>query len=370
MIHRSSRRPAALLALLVVAAPALAQNPPAPAPRPAQRPPQPPAASTVKVAPETVDLGIVGPGSTNPAKFVLVNQGAAAVTVRGATPSCKCTAISDVVGKTIPPGGTLEFSAALSAPRVPGTKDAKVFLAFDGAAPAVATIKGEVRLPVLAEPPYVDALKDAVTGTVRLRSLDGKPFRVLRSGGRTGPADAAAAFELPWSLAGRACEEMPLWWFVFTDREDCAVIPLRVRDECTGSKHDMPRYQRFWIVKESLVLPDAGTVGVAGPVRIELEHYNPPKRGAVERRDWSEVRAVRVLPAADGTVLAEAKVVSTVPAPGDEAILTIELTPKVAGPIEGEIEITTATGAGRVPFAMVARAAGAAATPAGTTKSP
>jgi hypothetical protein len=341
---------------LASAAPASAQQ------RPAQPPQQ--AASTVKVAPETVDLGIVAPGSTNPATFVLVNQGTTTVVVRGATPSCKCTAISGVIGKSIPPGGTLELSAALSAPRVPGTKDAKVLLAFDGAAPAVATIKGEVRLPVLAEPPYVDALRDVVSGSVRLRSLDGKPFRVLRSGGRAGPVEPAPGFDLAWSLAGKACEEMPLWWFVFTDREDCAVIPLRVRDECTGSKHDMARYQRFWIVKESLVLPEVGTVGVAGAVKVELEHYNPPRRGQVERRDWSEVRSVRVLPAPDGAVLADAKAVSTVAAPGDEAVLTVALTPRVAGPIEGELEITTATGTGRVPFAMVARPAPAATTPA------
>ncbi|MFM7051140.1 MAG: DUF1573 domain-containing protein, partial [Planctomycetota bacterium] len=297
-------------------------------------------------------------GSVNPGKFLIVNRGAAPVKVLDAVPNCKCTAISDVKGKTIAPGATLEMSASLSAPRAPGEKEAVVFLTFEGAPPVQAKIKGDVRLPVVATPPYADALKENVRGTVKLRSADGKPFGIVRSGGREPvfvgfdpKTDAPRAeYEIAWDLSGRACEQMPLWWFVFTDRADCPVIPLRVRDECTGSKHDMPRFQRFWIVKESLVEAGNGMQGKPTEIEVDLEHYNPPKRGAVERPDWRTVTAVRSL-----TPDLQATLVSTKDVGADGCLVKVALVPTRSGPIEGELEITTATGTGRVPVTMFAR---------------
>ena len=319
----------------------------------------PQAASAIVVAPEIMDLGAIEPGSTHPAKFTLINTGAREVTVLGAVPNCKCTAISDIKGKRIPPGGTLELSASLAAPRAPGVKEAVVFLTFEGAAPTKATIKGDVRLKVVAEPPYVDALKDVTSGSVKLRAADGKPFSVLRSGGRDPvfvgfdpKTDAPRAeYVIAWDLSGRACEAMPIWWFVFTDRPDCPAIPLRVRDECTGSKADMGRFGRFWIAKEGLIDAGLGLIGTASEVEIDLDHYNPAKKGAIERVDWSAVKAVRSL-----SPIADAAFISKRDVGADVVVVKLAITPKQPGPIEGELEIETATGTGRVPFTIFARA--------------
>jgi len=324
------------------------------APRQQQQQPSP-----IVVVPETVDLGVVEPGSTTPGRFTLVNRGPSPVRILSAVPNCKCTAITPVEGKVIEPGGTFELSASLAAPRVPGDKEAVVFLTFEGAPPLQAKIKGEVRLPILATPPFVDALRDVVNGTVTLRAVDGKPFSVVRSGGATpvfigfDPAKDAprAEYTLRWNLAGRAPSEMPLWWFVWTDREDCDAIPLRVRDEATGSRHDMDRFKRFWIVKESLVMAGRGQVGAPHRTEIELEHYNPPKRGAVENPAWREVRSVRSLDPA-----LEVKYLGKRDAGADGTMLEVEFTARRAGPIEGLLEIETATGTGTVPFAYFATA--------------
>jgi hypothetical protein len=343
------------LALLVVAGVALASGPAAEATAQQSSPAQQPALITV--APPVVDLGVVQPGSTNAATFTLINTGNTPVTVQSAVPNCKCTAITPVQGKVIAPQGTLEISASLAAPRVPGDKEAVVFLTFQGAAPVQAKIKGEVRLPILATPPFVDALRDVTSGTVTLKSVDGKPFKVLQSGG-VAPVfvgfDAAkdtprAEYTLSWNLAGRKPEEMPLWWFVWTDRADCDAIPLRVRDEATGSKNDMERFKRFWIVKESLVIAGRGSIGATTKTEIEIEHYNPPKRGAIENPAWREVRAVRSLNPDIEVKLAGKRDVGA-----DAAMLGVEVTPKRAGPIEGLLEIETATGKGLVPFAFFA----------------
>ncbi|MEY2715030.1 MAG: hypothetical protein RIT24_1373 [Planctomycetota bacterium] len=323
----------------------------------AQAPAAPQQPSPIVVAPPVVELGAIEPGSTHPAKFTIINGGKTEITVVAATPNCKCTAISDVAGRKIAPGGTLELSASLAAPRAPGVKEAVVFLTFNGAPPAQAKIRGDVRLKVIAEPPYVDALKEVTSGTVKLRAADGKPFSITRSGGKApvfvgfDPAkdQPRAEYEIRWDLSGLACEQMPLWWFVWTDRTDCSVVPLRVRDECTGSKHDQGRFARFWIVKESLV--DAGRMhnGQPGTVEVELEHYNPPKRGAVEKPEWRAVTAARSL--IPGV---EVKFVSKRDVGVDGAMLTLEVTAAQGGSFEGEIEIETATGKGRVPFTVFA----------------
>ena len=348
-------RPTIALAFVTLA---LAQSAFAPAASaqgaPAARQQQP---SPIVVTPETVDLGIVAPGSTNPGRFILVNRGSKPIKMLSAIPNCKCTAITPVEGKVIEPGGTFELAASLAAPRVPGDKEAVVFLTFEGAPPLQAKIKGEVRLPILATPPFVDALRDVVNGTVTLRSLDGKPFSVLRSGGAApafigfDPAKDAprAEYTIAWSLSGRAASDMPLWWFVWTDREDCDAIPLRVRDEATGSRHDMDRFKRFWIVKESLVMAGRGSVGAPHKGEIELEHYNPPKKGAVENPAWREAKSVRSLNAD-----VDVRLVGRRDAGADGTMLEVEFTAKRAGPIEGLLEIETATGKGTVPFAFFA----------------
>ena len=325
------------------------QAPPARAPAPPQFP------SSIVIEPMVVELGAIKPGSTHPAKFIIRNIGAKPVRVLDAVPNCKCTAITPVKGKVIEPGATLELSASLAAPRAPGIKEASVLLAFDQSPPIGVKIRGDVQFPVIAVPPFADALKEVVRGTVKLSSHDGQPFRVTRSGTKDpvfvgfDPAKDAprASYDIVWDLAGVPCEAMPLWWFVWTDRVDCPVIPLRVRDECTGSKADMGRAARFWISKEQLV--DAGNAsnGKAHEVEIDLEHYNPPKKGAVERPDWRTVKSVRSL-----SPLVDAKYISTRDVGTDGVMVKISVTPKALGPIEGELEIETATGIGRVPFTV------------------
>jgi len=122
-----------------------------------------------------------------------------------------------------------------------------------------------------------------------------------------------------------------------------------VRDECTGSKADMGRFQRFWIVKESLVVAGSGHNGTATETEIELEHYNPPKKGAIERPDWCDVKAVRsLIPGVD------VKFVSKRDVGKDAAMVKVAVTAAHGGTFEGELEIETATGTGRVPFTYFA----------------
>lgn len=311
----------------------------------------------VLIEPPVVDFGTIEPSSSHVGKFTLKNLGSAPATVKAAVPTCKCTSFTDLVGKVIPARGELQFEATLKAPASPGEKDAKLQIVVEGMQkPLVATLKGMVTLRVNAEPPYVDALKDAVRGTVRLRSIDGKPFRVLKSGGAApvfrgfDPAKDAprAEYEIVWDVSGRGCDTMPLWWPVFTDRDDCPVVPLRVRDECTGSKADPDRFKRAWMFKEPLVQAPLLKVGVPTELTIEIEHYNPQARGRIEQARFREVKGVT-----EPSGLFAVELVETKPVGTEEAVIRIRVTPKPAAAGERylPLTVTTATGAGQVPLA-------------------
>ncbi|MBL9140242.1 MAG: DUF1573 domain-containing protein [Phycisphaerae bacterium] len=323
----------------------------APAPQaPPSAPSQPNSRAPVVIEPPLVDFGVVAPGSKHPAKFTLRNVGPRAVVVNQAMPSCKCTDISPIAGQTIQPGASIEFTAALSVPRSPGEKDAKVMITFTGYSGMLeAKMKGDVTLPVRVEPAYLEALKGTTSGTLQLTSVDGKPFRVLSAGGKapmlaTGDAGAATpSHTVAWSVQGVPPEQMPQWWVIETDHPDCPLIPVRIRNEATGSRFDQGRYQRFWFVPESIVI--AGRVKGGSTVQLEttIEHLNPAAQGRVTNPQWSAVKSVGV-PGGEGT----AELVSATKRGDDFVDVVFKFTPRadLRGAQYIPVEIETGTGRG------------------------
>jgi hypothetical protein len=345
---------------------AQATSPGAPA-RPAQPPQrggqggaQPGAANAamppVEVTPKKAELGKVAPGSTTSATFVLRNTGSAPLKVTGAIPSCKCTAITPVAGMTIAPGATLEISAALKAPPTPGDRDAKVFVSFEGfRAPVVLELIGEVVMDIVCEPAFVDALKGVTAGTVKVRSQDGKPFSILSAGGAapkirgfdTTKDAPRSEYELEWSVAG--IQTLPIWWVVETDRPAASVIPLRVRNENTGSRWDMARFDRQWHVKDSIVFPGRIVAGEASEMTVEIEYYNPPPRPGQNARpnlpNWSKFTSIAV---SDPTVKIE--VVETKVLSAEHFEVKVRVTGSTPKLVVTDCVITTETGTGILPF--------------------
>ena len=336
-----------------------AATPPGGATRPPQLGNQQVARIPLEITPPLMDFGVVAPGAKLPAKFTIKNVGREPVTIERAAPSCKCTDVSDIVGRTIPPGGTLELTAALQVPRSPGMKDAKVMIALAGYPGMVeAKMQGDVTLPVKVVPAYVDALRTNVQGKVKLASVDGKPFRVLTAGGRPpvfvgfDPAkdEARAAYELEWKVADMMGPAgLPQWWVVETDRADCALIPLRVRHETTGSRFDMERMARCWFPPENVLV--GGRVKAGTPVELTttLEHLNPAAQGRVTKPTWGDVKGARV-PGGEGTI----EVVSATKRGEDFVDLTLRFTPRAGLTVVQYIpvQIETATGTGPVFVAV------------------
>lgn len=305
------------------------------------------------IEPKVARIGEVKPNSTTQAVFTLKNTGATPLVVKSVKPSCKCTGISDIVGQTIAPGATLQLKASLKAPPVPGPKDAKVFIDFENVpGVAIAMLEGEVVMPILAAPPFVDALNSVTSGATKVRSADGKPFKVVTAGGAApvfvgfDPAKDAprSEYELRWNLPAGATP--PVWWAVETDRADCPVIPLRVRHDQTGARWDMERFQREWILKDQIALGGLMEPGKPVELVMELEHYNPRGKGAVVNNAWSQVKGIQTGTPALAAEIVDAKVV------GDVVELKVRLTPTAAasGLIATTMNVSTATGSGPVPF--------------------
>ncbi|NBX37252.1 MAG: DUF1573 domain-containing protein [Planctomycetes bacterium] len=323
----------------------------------------------VAVEPPQINFGKVKPGSKLPGKFVLRNLAPSAVTVKSVTPSCKCTDVSLAAGTVIPVGGSVDVAATLAVPTTPGEKDAKVFITFEGfGAPTMAMLKADATLPIRASPAFVDALKGTVSGVVQVSSEDQQPFRVLSAGGvapsfvNFDPASDAprSTYILRWSFPNVACDEMPLWWVVETDRADCPLIPLRFRHECTGVRADPGKEARFWFIPEPLLLANRVAIGSSVVVPVVIEHYNPKAKGAIVRSEWSQVKSVRSL-SPDLVATLEGSKAGT----KDDVELQVRLAPAPAarGVIYAPIEITTATGSAVVAVSM--QVAEATATPAG-----
>lgn len=247
---------------------------------------------TVLIEPALVDFGALAPGSVNPAAFRITNTGPTAVTIQRATPSCVCTTLTDLAGRRIAAGETVTLEASLDAPKQAGKKEAKVFVYLEGAArPVIVKMTGVVTLPVQPEPPYADALKGKNAGSIALRSTDGRPFRVISSNAGPpifvgGDGGSAAAHTVAWSVAGMPGASIPRWWIFTTDHPDQPLVAVRVRNENTGSSRDPERMQRRWIVLDDFIELGEVRVGETRTFTVQMDHYNPRGRGAVDRPEW------------------------------------------------------------------------------------
>jgi len=195
----------------------------------------------IVVSPAAVDFGFIPPGAKRVATVSLQNTSTQPITLIAVQPTCACTTTTNMAGQVIPPGGSVSFDAELGASVVPGPRHATVKVLAEGYGKAVEMdVRGEVAMPLRAVP---SALTPPPAGAVKSRvvveSLDRKPFRIRSSNGKPpeflgfDPAkdEPRATYVLRCNFEGLLESEMPAFWVVETDREDCPVIGLKVRDE-------------------------------------------------------------------------------------------------------------------------------------------
>jgi hypothetical protein len=225
----------------------------------------------------------------------------------------------------------------------------------------MAMLKADASLPIRVTPAYIDALKAVVEGTIVVTSDDRKPFQILSAGGiaprfvgfdpaKDAPKDS---YTLRWTLPSTSCETMPLWWIVESDRADCPLVAMRIRHECTGSKADPTKADRYWFIPEPLAVAGRLGTGESIVVPMVIEHYNPKERGKIVRPEWSQVKSVRSLSPQITATLEGLR-----PGNKDDAAVLIRIAPVagVTGILYAPVEIETATGKGVFAVSMQAYA--------------
>jgi len=193
------------------------------------------------VTPLAVDFGFIAPGEKRKATVTLTNISSTDITLVAVQPTCACTTTTDMAGKFIPAGGSVQFDAELGASVVPGPRHATVKVLAEGFGRALEMdVRGEVALPLRAVPSSITPPENApAKGRVVVESVDRKPFRVLTANGGApvfmgfDPIIAAprATYVLRYDLTAVPHDEWPAFWVVETDRVDCPVLGLKVRDQ-------------------------------------------------------------------------------------------------------------------------------------------
>ena len=242
-------------AIAQAASPAPSDPAPAPTARPSERtvparrptpPVRPDAVEPRAIAevlplvsePANMDFGFLPPNTAGEGIVLLRNTSDKPLTINLVQPSCKCTTTSDLVGKQIPPGGTVELQIKLDGAPAMGVRRSSVKVMVDGCGRALeVVVKGEVSLPVRIVPPYINAIEQKnMTGRVILESTNKKPFRILSSLG--GPIsiqgfddtkdEPRSSYVVGYDLTAFSTD-LPPYIFFETDAPDAGVIDVRVR---------------------------------------------------------------------------------------------------------------------------------------------
>jgi hypothetical protein len=252
-----------------------------------------------------LDFGFLSPGEDRTGQITLTNTSDRPVTILAIQPTCTCTTTSNLAGTVIAPGAQARFDAKLGSSVVPGPRKATVKILAEGFGQALELdVRGEVALPLRAVPAAINP-PPAGPGKGRfvVESVDRKPFKVLSSGGMA-PAflgfDSShdqdrATYVLRHDLESIPRERWPAFWVVETDRADCPVLGLKVRDEAFNRPAALK-------MREYALNLGASTVGSEREIAVDLLEPLPGET-SVQAEGGLAMRVLRVDPLSDGSRL-------------------------------------------------------------------
>lgn len=255
--------------------------------------------------PVALDFGFLNPGEERSGEITLTNTSDRPVTILAIQPTCTCTTASNLAGTVIPPGGNARLDAKLGSSVVPGLRKATVKVLAEGFGQALELdVRGEVALPLRAVPSAINP-PPAGPGKGRfvIESIDRKPFKVLSSAGMPpaflgfDPAkdDAKATYVLRHDLESIPRDRWPAFWVVETDRTDCPVLGLKVREES---------FNRVPVLKMREYALNLGALAMGSDREIAVDLLEPlPGETTVQADGGLTMSVVRLDPLSDGARL-------------------------------------------------------------------
>lgn len=292
------------------AAPAASSTPAAPV----QGPPP------IQLRPPSLDFGFVPPSSASKGSVELVNTADRPLKILAVQPSCKCTTISDLAGKEIPAGGSVELEATLDAQPAHGPKRAQIRVLVEGYTQVVTVqLQAEVALPVRVTPPYINAVEGKnQTGRLVVQATDGKPFRICSAHGLPprylgfDPAteELRSQYLLEYDVADFG-SRLPRYFVIETDRPDAPLVDVLLRHENSFPAINI-RMKDYRIPAGVLATGQSKEFTIRLDNRIDRPA--PPINAAISRSSDGMVEFVR----------------QEIDAENEEVLVTLRLTPKAS----------------------------------------
>jgi hypothetical protein len=227
--------------------------------------------------PPALDFGIIPPGVNKTGTIAIRNLGRDPVKILQVKPTCKCTTLSNLVGRVIDPGGAAEMTTELKGRTIAGGRKAAVRFIFEGYQDVLSVdIRAEVALPVRASPAIFNLASGATSGHVVVSSLDGRPFTILGAN-RMPPRyvefdpdidEPRNSYVLEWELAQELeAQKLPHWWVIETDHPECPLVDSWVRHPTTI---ESPNRARKWRVAERRILLEVTEPGQPAEFDVEI----------------------------------------------------------------------------------------------------
>lgn len=307
--------------------------------------------SPLVAEPGVIDLGLMPPNTTREGSAIVRNPTNEIIKIRDVRSSCKCTTTEPHLNHVLPPGATMPVNVVFEGNDVIGEKNQRLFVSAEGYAPLVIPVKAEIVLPIRVTPGWVKFFTEEEqlpTGLITLEALDGRPFQVLSSGGRTPvftddfkAGDAPRTkYQLRYDVAEYVTPDpvdsrMPWWWVIETDHPGAPLLDVRVRSMQTAVAHrkefwppGTKEHPRRWTIDPNL----RSVVGVFESGRS--------KEFLIKVENANGVELVNVKPVTTD-LIADAAIVGTVEADG-EKFYKVRVTPKagVRGVFQGLILFT------------------------------
>lgn len=220
-----------------------------------------------------LDFGYVLPKVTSRGVFKLWNDSDKPLEIVAVQPGCKCTTVNDLVGKSIPPRGSIDLEAQLDGVIATGSKVAEIKVLVDGFTGALnCRLRAEVTLPVRIVPGYINAVRGGPEkGTLTVDSVDKAPFRICSAGGfppqfvgfDPEKDEPRNRYLLAYDLTKYPAGEIPRYWIVETDHPECAIADVLVR-------HDSVKLKAVVRGGKDLKV-SGGLIEPGGSVELEVE---------------------------------------------------------------------------------------------------
>jgi hypothetical protein len=262
--------------------------------------------------PDTLDFGMVPPNTPMSGKVRITNVADLPVRIAAMRPSCTCTTVEDLTGRTIAPGESVELTPVVEGLASAGERKSEVRFRVHGYDEQISYfIRGVVTRSVRADPANFEMPAEGAPfrGTVRVTSIDGAPFTILSAGGAPpdyadgfapGHDEPRNAYDIRWDMTGfdpancldASGNRMPIWWVIETDHPGAPVVVLHVR-HVVCAMPELPREGQAWVLSELHTVIDRIDPGGSAEVDVVMKFLRglPPTDTA--RAVTSESKAFR-----------------------------------------------------------------------------